>query len=131
MDVGELFAGIFEHNEPALLMYGRRVELLASNLANADTPNYKARDLDFAAIMADIVSPTLAMTTTDSSHVPAPQQVAELKYRVPLQASLDGNTVETAVEQAQFAENSVRYQRELSEVTGTIKDFLYALNGKE
>ena len=129
MDIAKVFNGVFEGHEPALLMYGRRVEVLANNLANADTPNFKARDLDFAGIMADIFAPPMDMVTTDAAHLSLPTGQAELKYRIPMQASLDGNTVETSVEQAQFSENNVRYQMELNEVNGTITDLNYAITG--
>lgn len=65
MDIAKFFNGVLEGHEPALLMYGRRVEVLANNLANADTPNFKARDLNFAGIMADIFAPPMDMGATD------------------------------------------------------------------
>ena len=130
MNIAKFFDGVFDDNAPALLMYGKRVEIIAGNLANADTPGYKARDLDFATIMAELHAPPMPLTNTDAMHISLTTQAPELKYRVPYQASLDGNTVETTVEQAQFAENSVRYQFELDGVNGTIKDILFALTGK-
>ena len=129
MDIAKFFDSVFDDNAPALLLYGERVSVLAGNLANADTPGYKARDLDFANILADLHSPPFTLTTTDATHITPVADAYELKYRKPLQASLDGNTVETSVEQAQFAENSVRYQHELTEINGTISDILFALTG--
>ncbi len=113
--------------EHGLLLRAKRLELLAVNLANADTPNYKARDFDFAQALqeADEGSQRLAMTTSSPLHIetkpPADPAMTPL-YRIPYQASLDGNTVEMAVEQAAFSENSVRYQVELNHVGGEFKE---------
>lgn len=124
--------------EHALLLRGKQLEMLAGNIANADTPNYKARDFDFAKALeeAEAGSQDLAMTTSSPLHIES-KSLDELTptplYRVPYQASLDGNTVEKAVEQAAFAENSVRYQVELEHVGGEFKDIndlLIQLNSK-
>lgn len=124
--------------ENALLLRGKRLELLASNIANADTPNYKARDFDFQKALeeANAASDALALTTSSPLHIPATPP-ADLHptplYRIPYQASLDGNTVEMPVEQAAFSENAVRYQVELDHVGGETKDMnelFTRLNGK-
>lgn len=124
--------------ENGLLLRAKRLELLASNIANADTPNYKARDIDFAQALAaaEEKATAIEMTTTSPSHIaspPADEPTATPLYRIPYQASLDGNTVEMAVEQAAFAENSVRYQVELEHVGGEFKemnDLFTQLSGK-
>ena len=124
--------------EHGLLLRGKRLELLASNMANADTPNYKARDFDFAKALeeANEGSEDLAMTTSSPLHIgstPLAEPTATPLYRIPYQASLDGNTVEMAVEQAAFSENAVRYQVELEHVGGEFKDInelFTQLNGK-
>lgn len=95
----------------ALQLRQERLGLLASNIANAATPGFKARDLDFRAALdgaADAV-----------------------RYRVPVQASLDGNSVELSVEQAQFAENAVQYRATLSFLTGRVGTIMAALKGGE
>jgi flagellar basal-body rod protein FlgB len=124
---------IFGVHEQSLLLRGQRTGVLASNLANADTPNYKARDLDFSAVLGaagEVVQ--LSLVRTNAMHVdtgfgPAG---AELKYRVPFQPSLDGNTVEAPVEQAAFADNAVRYQASLMFVNRRIASIESALTGQ-
>jgi flagellar basal-body rod protein FlgB len=107
-------------------------EVLASNLANADTPNYKARDIDFREVLAATAESAtpLKMAATHPVHLDNPSlpSAAELKYRVPLAPSLDGNTVDPAVEQASFAENSVRYRASLKFVSDEFGDLMLAIN---
>lgn len=108
-------------HEQALMLRAQRQEVLAANLANADTPGYKARDIDFkAALQASRPSAggELPLATTRSNHLSAGGQVtgagqAALMFRMPLQPALDGNTVETHVEQGHFADNTLRYQASL------------------
>jgi flagellar basal-body rod protein FlgB len=99
----------------ALGLRERRSEVLAANLANADTPNYKARDLDFQAVLQGVKESELPLNVTHPSHLGAPAMPAgpELKYRNPFHPSLDGNTVESEQEQLRFAENALRYQASL------------------
>ncbi len=118
----------------ALKVQGRRMEVLANNLANVDTPNYKARDIDFRTALAAAGSPDapLHMQTTDAKHVssdPTSDSGSELKYRVPLQPSLDGNTVDAQQEQAAFADNTVRYQATLTFLSARIKSLMTAITG--
>jgi flagellar basal-body rod protein FlgB len=100
----------------ALLVRADRTELLASNLANADTPNYKARDIDFRATLAQVagLSNTLPLERTHERHLPTEEGKLpwppERLYRVPAQPALDGNTVDPHLEHAAFAENAMRYQ---------------------
>lgn len=120
----------------ALQLESRRTELLASNLANADTPNFKSRDIDFKAALAEAggAQSTLALKTTSTAH----QQItgagggadAPLKYRVPLAPSLDGNTVDAQLEQAAFAENAVRYQATLTLLNGKLRSLMTAITGQ-
>ncbi|MDO6460413.1 flagellar basal body rod protein FlgB [Granulosicoccaceae sp. 1_MG-2023] len=104
-------------NASALQLRAQRASLLASNLANADTPNYKARDFDFSeALRTQLSNAGSTLEVTNPGHIAAPAgQIAasDLLYRVPQEPSLDGNTVDTDVEQAEFAENAVRYQASL------------------
>lgn len=107
----------------AVAVRSERLELLASNLANADTPGYKARDIDYRRVLADVLSSTrdqpLPLTLTHVRHFPPPvehsrQRLApEQLYRVPTQAALDGNTVDPQLEHAAFAENAVQFQASL------------------
>ncbi len=118
----------------ALKVQSRRMEVLADNLANVDTPNYKARDIDFRAAMAKAGSPDspVRLTATDPGHVgadPASSVDASLRYRVPLAPSLDGNTVDAQQEQAAFADNTVRYQATLTFLSTRFKSLLTAITG--
>ncbi len=126
----------------ALKLQSRRMEVLADNLANVDTPNYKARDIDFQAALAaatgqaqsaeQSVAP-VTLATTDPQHIaagdPTSADSADLKYRVPLAPSLDGNTVDFALEQAAFAENTVRYQATLTFISTSLRNLMTAITG--
>jgi flagellar basal-body rod protein FlgB len=128
-----MFENVFGIHEQALLLHGQRVGILATNLANADTPNYKARDIDFSAVLSHSDSAPLPMNTTQGAHISMNDSnapAADLKYRNPYQASLDGNTVEMPVEQAAFSENNVRYQASLMFINLKIAELQLALNGQ-
>jgi flagellar basal-body rod protein FlgB len=127
-----MFENVFGIHEQALLLHGQRVSVLATNLANADTPNYKARDIDFTAVLAHSDAAPLPMSATRAAHITlndSEAPAADLKYRNPYQASLDGNTVEMPVEQAAFSENNVRYQASLMFINLRIAELQLAING--
>jgi flagellar basal-body rod protein FlgB len=129
-----MFDNVFGIHEQALLLHGERLSVLANNIANVDTPNYKARDIDFAEVLGNTDGgATLPITMTNSAHMALTDgglPAGEVKYRNPYQASLDGNTVEMPVEQAAFAENNVRYQASLNFINGDIADLKYAIAGQ-
>lgn len=123
----------------ALTLRSQRTEVLAANLANADTPGYRARDIDFKNALAaasgqNNVGGGVHLSTTRAGHIgaasangsPAP----ELKYRVPLAPALDGNTVDGQLEQAAFAENTVRYQATLSFISSKFRALMTAITGQ-
>ncbi len=116
----------------AMQVYGRRAEILAANLANADTPHYKARDIDFRAVLARSRETPVPMAATQPGHVVDTGVAAgeTLAYRVPMQPSVDGNTVDSEVEQSRFAENTVYYQASVAFLGGTIKGLLAAIKGE-
>jgi flagellar basal-body rod protein FlgB len=118
-------------HEIALQLRARRSELLSSNLANADTPGYKARDIDFRAVLSEYQSQSgQGLQTTHPKHLGnGPLGQGEALYRVPTQPSVDGNTVDTQVEKAQFMENALRYQASLSFIEGRIKALRTAIRG--
>ena len=122
----------FSVHARAMQVYGRRAEILAANLANADTPHYKARDIDFRSILAQNTGVAdVAMQATRPGHIPAVEASSEtVQYRVPMQPSVDGNTVDGEVEQTRFAENTVYYQASVSFLGGTIKGLLAAIKGE-
>lgn len=120
----------------ALQVSAQRSELLAANLANADTPDYKARDIDFRAALsaAGADSGGAHLATTQAGHISGGGAAAagsnELKYRVPYASALDGNTVDAQVEQANFAENAVRYQATLTFLNSKFRGLITAITGQ-
>jgi flagellar basal-body rod protein FlgB len=124
----------FANHEQALKFRELRGQVLSSNIANADTPNYKARDMDFAGALKNAQSGQLPLRTTSDMHKSAwstNNVGAEIKYRIPTQPSLDGNTVQTDIEQAAFAENAVQYRTSLAFLDGQIRGLRYALRGTD
>lgn len=131
---------VFGIHADALAVQRRRMEVLAANIANADTPGYKARDIDFGAALnaaqkraAGAPAPA---TTTDPRHfaiaTPGGGSAvdAPLSYRVATQPSVDGNTVDTQVEQAKFADAALHYQASLSFADARIKSLMTAITGQ-
>jgi flagellar basal-body rod protein FlgB len=119
---------LFRFSQNALNLHAHRQQLIASNIANADTPGYKARDIDFAAALRN------AEATQGKPPMPAlPGEKAplgaEVLYRSAVQRSIDGNTVDMDVERAQFADNAVRYEAQLMFINSRIRSMLAALQG--
>ena len=120
----------------ALTVAAKRLELLAANMANADTPGFKARDIDFRAALQSALDEANGsagtLQTTHSGHLQpaAPGAVDAPKYRVPNHPSLDGNTVDTQLEQAAFAEVAVRYQASLDFIEDSVAGLRKALRGE-
>ena len=124
------FLGI---HEQALKVRARRSEVLAANMANADTPGYKARDFDFNSLLRHEIHKQVRLAATHSGHIRTDQGLVastEMKYRVPQQASVDGNTVEMEREQSAFSENAMRYQASLRFVDSKISGMLRAIKGQ-
>jgi flagellar basal-body rod protein FlgB len=118
----------------ALALRARRAELLSSNLANADTPGFKAKDMDFSAILRQGQDTSLRLTTTHPDHtandaVAGPSQPKVL-YRIPNQPSMDGNSVDPHLEKAAFAENALRYQTSLMLLELKVRGLMTAIRGE-
>jgi flagellar basal-body rod protein FlgB len=120
----------------ALQVRSARTELIANNLANADTPDYKARDIDFRAVLSSAVAVPggVQLATTRANHLGGGAAGSGVtpaaKYRVPLAPSLDGNSVDVQVEQAAFAENAVRYQATLTFLNSRLRGLMTAITGQ-
>ena len=117
----------------ALAVRSQRAEILAANLANADTPNYKARDVDFKAALDKVHAGGPSLMTTHANHIPIDANEpgeGVVFFRTPMQPSLDGNTVDTQIEQAQFARNAVQQQASMGFLSGRIKNLLSAIRGE-
>lgn len=124
--------GFFQN---ALNLRAHRQELLASNIANADTPNYKAVDMDFSKVLRGAqASPSpLAMDATSAEHLqgrPVSPLGARVMYRVPTQPSIDGNTVDSNLETAQFSDNAIHYQALLGFLSEEIRMRKMAIQGQ-
>jgi len=125
----------FRFQQEALSLRTERQSVIASNIAHADTPGYKARDFDFASTLAQSVqrgqrSAGTMLSTTSARHLPgqAPTaSVSDLEYRIPLQSSIDGNTVEMDTERVAFADNTVHYEAGLTVMSAKIKTMLAAI----
>ena len=127
-------AGIKQYLEihsTALSLRNKKNEIIASNIANAATPNYKARDLDFNSEMSRHLK-SGNLTTTNNKHFSLMRPVSHkgVSFREPLQQSLDGNTVELAVEQMEFSENSIKYSTTLSFLNSKISGLMSAIRGE-
>lgn len=124
-------------HEQALGFRAQRAEVLANNIANADTPNYKARDLDFATVLAaqndKVKNGTFSLERTNARHIDAQGPSggdASLQYRTPMQPSIDQNTVDAQLEQSSYAENAVGFQASFTLLNSKFKGLVSALRGE-
>ncbi|WBS01789.1 flagellar basal body rod protein FlgB [Pseudoduganella sp. SL102] len=127
-------------NELALSLRSTRQSVLASNIANADTPNYKARDIDFTSALQNALANTAqtgTLNTTKPRHFPTPapdgSTLADgmpLLYRGVVQGAVDGNTVDMDVERNQFADNALRYEAGVTFINSQIKGLMTAIQGQ-
>ncbi len=128
-----------DFNAAALLLRSERSRVLAGNLANADTPNYKAQDFDFRQALENATGLQRAnapapAARTHAGHLPAGglgSGSPVLQYRTAPQSSLDGNTVDMDLERANFADNTVRYEASLRFLNGQIRTLMLAINGQQ
>lgn len=116
----------------ALALRARRAEIIAGNLANADTPGYLARDLPFEEMLAGEVRSALPMARSDAQHLQPPlgDRQLGLLYRTPTQPSVDGNTVDSDQEMARFAENNVAFEANFSFLSGRFRTLVSAIRGE-
>ncbi|AKH65548.1 MULTISPECIES: flagellar basal body rod protein FlgB [Photorhabdus] len=126
----------FHFQQEALSLRSRRQEILSANIANADTPGYQARDIDFATQLKKTIAHGrvtgngIGLTLTSDRHIPIqPQKRMEmdLLYRVPYQAAMDGNTVDMDMERGNFMDNSLKYQAELTATSSQVKSMMAVL----
>lgn len=122
----------FSFLQQALELRGKRQQVLASNIANADTPNYKERDFDFASALKNATSGSpsnLELTNPRHMNGSGGSLGVKLQYGNPYQSSLDGNTVEMDVERNKYMDNAIRYEADLTVLTNRIKIMLSAIQG--
>ena len=125
-------ASHLDFHAQALMLRSRRNEILASNIANAATPNFKARDLSFDDQIKKHASGFGPLEVTHSRHLATAINVGRDKilFRDPINPSMDGNTVELAVEQMEFSENTTRYQTTLNFLNSRITGLMSAIRGE-
>ncbi|MCB1752190.1 MAG: flagellar basal body rod protein FlgB [Gammaproteobacteria bacterium] len=126
------FDNAFGVHEQALKLRSRRAEVLAGNIANADTPGYKARDFDFHKLIQQQLPSGESMRTTNRHHIQpdsGPVSASEIFYRIPSQPSLDGNTVDSQLEHSAYAANAMEYQVSLRFLSGGMKKLMIAIKG--
>jgi flagellar basal-body rod protein FlgB len=125
-----LLSDAFGIHEKALSVRSQRMEVLARNIANADTPNYKAQDIDFKAMLQDVK--TEYLNATHDKHYAGIQDAPDdgMRYRIPYNSSFDGNTVEISLEQAQFGKAAGDYQATLQFLENRIGGIRKALKGE-
>ncbi|WP_437610713.1 flagellar basal body rod protein FlgB [Erwinia sp. V71] len=123
----------------ALNLRAQRQEILASNIANADTPGYQARDIDFASQLKKTLEQGraqgsgMSLALTSARHIPAEtvqKPALDLMYRIPDQPAADGNTVDMDRERTQFADNSLKYQTDLTLISSQLKGMMNVLQGQ-
>ena len=134
-------------HQTALSLRAERQQLLASNIANADTPNYKARDIDFKQALQQAVqgsqgnaapnAPAAALVKTSAAHLPGKlppgslaQGTIQAQYRTVQQGSVDGNTVDMDTERTNFADNAIRYQASVTLINGQLRSLMAAIQGQ-
>ena len=132
-----------DFNATALLLRSERTRVLASNIANADTPNFKARDFDFKTALQQATGLTTAagapaasaLAKTQQGHIAGGHDVGgthpALLYRTPTQTALDANSVDLDIERAAFADNTVRYEASLRFINTQIRTLMTAINGQD
>ena len=123
----------FGIHEQSLKLRARRAEVLAGNIANADTPGYKARDFDFKQVLKQQVEQSPRLQVTNSRHIQTDNGIVPagtMGYRIPTQPSLDGNTVDSQREHAAYAANALEYQASLRFLSGSIQKLKMAIKGQ-
>lgn len=117
----------------AMSLRTHRAEVLATNIANAETPNYLAKDFDFNAVLQSAAEGRSAMQSTSANHIQGGDTELmgqDLMYRLPEQPSIDGNTVELQTERAEFTKNAMQYQASVRFLNGKVSGLLTAIRGE-
>jgi flagellar basal-body rod protein FlgB len=128
-----LLTASLDNHATTLSLLAQRQKLLAGNIANADTPGFQARDLDFSQALAQArgQAGSKAVVATSAGHIaPANGASTEAQYRTSEQPSLDGNTVDLDRERAHFADNSLRYEATLRFINHDVRTLLSAITGQ-
>ena len=126
------FDKAFGLHDNALLLFERQTQLLSENIANADTPDFKARDIDFNQVLQNAQSQSVRLNTSHQDHINLSQQpyAEDVQFREVEQSAADGNTVDLQKEKAAFAENAIRYQTTLHILSRKISGLKSAFKGE-
>ncbi|MCO5121476.1 MAG: flagellar basal body rod protein FlgB [Burkholderiaceae bacterium] len=135
------FTGMIEFHSQALALRAERQKVLASNIANADTPGFQARDFDFQAALKAATGPQAnrpaSVVSTSPGHLPIAHRgvdgsltLSTLSWRKPEQPSADGNTVDMDRERANFADNALRYEAALRFINSNVRTMVSAIRGE-
>ena len=121
-------------HDKALILRSQRAEVLANNIANADTPGYQSRDMDFGDLLAQAKGQQgVAIKRTNARHISTAGEMglgSDLKYRTPMQPSIDGNTVDTQQEMAAYMKNAMDYQASFQFLNSKFKGLTSAIRGE-
>lgn len=131
--MGLNFNSAFGIHEQALKLRSQRSEVLANNIANADTPGYKAKDIDFKSVLQSAQDNVSAMQTTNAHHFSEgldESGQAEMLFKNPQQPSVDGNTVEVHEEKAEFLKNALQFQASFRFLNQKMMGIKAALRGE-
>lgn len=131
--MGLNFNSAFGIHEQALKLRSQRSEVLANNIANADTPGYKAKDIDFKSVLQSAQDNVSAMQTTNANHFSEgldENGQADLLFKNPQQPSVDGNTVEVHEEKAEFLKNALQFQASFRFLNQKMMGIKAALRGE-
>lgn len=126
------FDKAFGLHDNALLLFERRTQLLSENIANADTPDFKARDIDFNQVLQNARSQSVKLNASHQDHISLSQQpyAEDVQFREVEQSAADGNTVDLQKEKAAFAENAIRYQTSMHILSRKISGLKSAFKGE-
>jgi len=121
-------------HDKALVLRSQRAEVLANNIANADTPGYQSRDMDFGDLLAQAKGQqAVAIKRTNARHISTAGEMglgSDLKYRTPMQPSIDGNTVDLQIEQAEYADNAIAFQSSFTFLNSKFTGLMKAIRGE-
>ena len=125
-----IFDAALSTHAKSMAARSQRVEVLAQNIANADTPNFKARDIEFKQVFRSASEGTMQTTHGKHMALPTDENPDGMMYRIPFNVAFDGNTVELNVEQAQYGKAAAEYQATVNFLQDEISGLRKALRGE-
>lgn len=122
---------VFGLSERSMQLTEDRASLITTNLVNGSTPNYKAKDIDFYQVLKNVDQTGASLVTSNPNHIAMAEDLTtnNIKYRIPMQTSMDGNTVDPEIERKNYLENSLRYQVSLTFIKSKTSELSKAIKG--